>query len=189
MSAVLGCVLALAATQAYAIGVSEVIGAQAKSLEGKSVGALQDLIIDVRAGRVLYVIVEGAQRHVTLPLRALGDGMALDMSLAGAVARIPSQSDPRFRRAAKLLGQSVVHTGGEPIGTIRDIRFDRESGRIEDVVLETDQGPRDFPASVLAHGRFPPLTRWQVEYPGEGTTGGFIIFPSDERTRLHDHQW
>ena len=81
----------------------------------------------------------------------------------------------------------VVHTIGEDVGDnlSRSDRFDR-------VVVAVDNGKANFPPSVLAHGRFPPLTRWQAEHPPSDFSGdpGYVRRdPSPERERLHDHRW
>jgi sporulation protein YlmC with PRC-barrel domain len=177
---------------ALAAAAGALIGAPAQDRNGAAVGTVEDLIVDVREGRVLYVIVEAPERYLTLPVRALrtqGGEAILDLSLAGEVARA---RDPRFRRAARLIGQPLENPGGERIGTIADIEFDPARGRVERVVVNVDGGKANFPPSVLAHGRFPPLTRWQVEHPSPEKAGdaGFLRRePSDERTRLHDHRW
>ena len=112
------------------------------------------------------------------------------MRLAGEIAHA---DEPRFRRAARLIGQPLEHPGGERIGTIADIEFDPGQGRVEHVVVSTGQGrTAHFPASVLAHGRFPPLTRWQDEHPAPDDTGNLGTLrrePSSERNRLHEHRW
>lgn len=76
------------------------IGAEgAKDLRGAAVGTVEDLVLDVRDGRVLYVIVEAQQRYFRLPIRALHerDGAPrFDIQLAGEIAHT---DDPRFRRA------------------------------------------------------------------------------------------
>lgn len=181
----------LMATAAEAAAVSELIGERLRDRVGAPAGKVSELILDVRAGRVLYVIVEQGERYVTLPVRALDERLRLDMDAAGEAARLDEQADPRFRRAGKLLGQQVEHTdSGELIGKVRDIEFDPKSGRIEHVVLDTDAGARNFPPGVLAHGRFPPLTRWQAEHPSpEAPERGFTPRPSDERRSLHDPRW
>jgi sporulation protein YlmC with PRC-barrel domain len=180
----------MAAAGAQAAAVSELIGERLRDLRGETVGAVQELIVDVREGRVLYIIVEAPQRFLTLPVGALDERLRLDMSLAGSAAQLDAQADPRFRRAGRLLGQALEHTGGERIGVIRDIEFDPGSGEVERVVVHTDQGARDFPASVLAYGRFPPLTRWQAERPSpEVEDKGFVVPPSGERRSLQDPEW
>jgi sporulation protein YlmC with PRC-barrel domain len=179
--------------EAGAMAAGVLIGAEAKDLRGAAVGTVEDLIVDVRDGRVLYVIVDGPQRYLTLPIRALRerDGAPrLDMQLAGEIAHT---DEPRFRRAARLIGQPLQHPGGERIGTIADIEFDPRHGGVEQVVVSTEQGgTAHFPASALAHGRFPPLTRWQAEHPSPDASDNFGYLrrePSDERNRLHEHRW
>jgi sporulation protein YlmC with PRC-barrel domain len=191
-AALLALALSLPA-EAGAMAAGVLIGAAAKDQRGAQVGTVEDLIVDVRDGRVLYVIVDGPQRYFTLPIRALREreGAArLDMRLAGEIAH---SDEPRFRRAARLIGQPLEHPGGERIGTIADIEFDAGDGRVEHVVVSTVAGgSAHFPASTLAHGRFPPLTRWQVEHPMPDASGNFGYLrrePSDERNRLHEHRW
>lgn len=191
-AALLALALSLPA-EAHAMAAGVLIGAEAKDLSGAAVGTVEDLIVDVRGGRVLYVIVDGPQRYFTLPIRALREreGTArLDMQLAGEVAHT---DEPRFRRAARLIGQPLERPGGERIGTVADIEFDAADGRVEQVVVSTGQGSTaQFPPGVLAHGRFPPLTRWQAEHPSPDASGNFGYLrrePSTERNRLHDHRW
>jgi sporulation protein YlmC with PRC-barrel domain len=184
--------LLLAAMPAGAVTVGALLGDPVKNLEGVQLGVIDDFIVDVRAGRVLYVIVEGRGRGYTLPVRALDERLRLDMDFANSLARDDSPQDPRFRRAGRLIGQPVNHPRGERIGTISEIEFDLQSGNVKQVVAQTAQGARNLPPSVLAHGRFPPLTRWQVEHPSprvEGNQGFVRREPSDERNRLHDHKW
>jgi sporulation protein YlmC with PRC-barrel domain len=182
----------LPAMQARAAAVSGLLGDPVENLRGEKVGVVEELIVDVSAGRVAYVIVDSAEKFYTLPVRAFDERMRLSMELSNAVARHKSPEDPKLRRAGKLIGQPVTNPGDGRIGTITDIEFDPETGQVEDVVVETPQGRRNMPAAVLAHGRFPPLTRWQVEHPPAEVSErqGFVRRePSDERRRLHDHEW
>ena len=192
MKTLFGAALTVAAIAAHGAMVSETLGDPVENQRGEKVGAVDDLIVDVRAGRVLYVIVDAQDRFYTLPVRALGEALRLDMDLANAAARIGPQADPKFRRAARLIGQPVTHPGDGRIGTIADIEFDPESGRVENVVVAVDEGRRNMPAGVLAHGRFPPLTRWRAEHPPADVSErqGFVRREaSDQRKRLHDHEW
>jgi sporulation protein YlmC with PRC-barrel domain len=167
--------------------VSGLLGQPARSLDGEPVGRIAELIVDVNAGRVLYVIVDGKRGYVTLPVRALEGPGTVDLALANETARTKPRADPRFRRAGRLLGQEVTYPGGDSIGTIVDIEFDRESGRVEDVVVRTAEGALNLPPSVLAQGFFPPLTRWDHEYATAEELGqrGYVRREaSDERTRI-----
>lgn len=185
-----GLALVAASSVSAAVTATALIGAPADSAGGKAIGAVDDLIIDADGGRVLYVIVDAQDRYYTLPMQALdldAPRPRVDMSLANALAR--AAPDVVLRRAARLIGQPLHHTGGERIGTIADIAFDAESGVVEQVLVRHEEGVTGFPASVLAHGRFPPLTEYQVERPGPEPLEHFRVRPSDERTRLHDPEW
>lgn len=185
-------VILLFPASAGAAAVSGLIHDRVKTLRGEPLGTVEELIVDVRAGRVAYVVIAGYERFYTLPLRALDERGRVNLDLANAVARDSSPADPRFRRAARLIGQPVTNPGDGRIGTIADIEFDLRSGDVEQVRVSTPQGPRNMPASVLAHGRFPPLTQWQVEHPSAEVSKrqGFVRRePSEERNRLHDHEW
>jgi sporulation protein YlmC with PRC-barrel domain len=192
MIAVLMAAAWLPATQAGAATVSGLLGDAVQNLRGEKVGAVEELIVDVRAGRVVYVVVDSAEKFYTLPVRAFEERLRLNMDLSNAVAHDKSREDPKFRRAGKLIGQQVTNPGDGRIGKIADIEFHLQSGRVEQVVVETDQGRRNMPPAVLAQGRFPPLTRWQVENPPADVDDrqGFVRRESsDDRRRLHDHQW
>jgi sporulation protein YlmC with PRC-barrel domain len=141
---------------------------------------------------VLYVVVEAGERFVTLPVRALGEHHILDMTLANETASLRPQAEPRFRRAAKLVGQPITYPGGDKVGTVADIQFELGSGRVQDVVVRTEKGPFNLPPRVLAEGYFPPLTRWDYEYPTKeelGERGHLRGEPSDERRRIHEPRW
>lgn len=192
MIAVFVAAASLPVLEARAAAVNRVLGDTVENRRGEKIGAVEELIVDVRAGRVVYVILDAHDRFYTLPVRALDERMRLNMDLTNAVAHDKSREDAKFRRAGRLIGQPVTHPGDGRIGTIADIEFEPGSGRVERVVVETDRGRRNMPPAVLAHGRFPPLTRWQVEHPPADVSErqGFVRRePSDERRRLHDHEW
>jgi len=182
--------LAAASNAAAAASASALIGAPAETERAGTLGTVDDVIVDVDGGRVLYVIIDAKDRYYTLPMRAVDLDAArprVDLSLGNALAQ--AAPELRLRRAARLIGQPLHHTGGERIGTISDIAFDAESGVVERVLVRHEDGVTSFPASVLAHGRFPPLTEYQVERPGLEPLEHFRVRPSDERTRLHDPEW
>lgn len=182
--------LVAASSASAAVTATALIGAPADSARGKALGAVADVIVDVDGGRVLYVIVDAEDRFYTLPVRALDLDAArprVDLSLGNALAR--AAPDVRLRRAARLIGQPLHATTGERIGTIVDIAFDAESGIVEQVLVRHEDGVTGFPASVLAHQRFPPLTEYQVEHPGAEPLEHYRVRPSDERKRLHNPEW
>ncbi|HVL37717.1 MAG TPA: PRC-barrel domain-containing protein [Burkholderiales bacterium] len=165
--------LAALASASQAAAVSELLGQPVTGLRGQNIGPVEELIVDVSEGRVLYIIVRGAQQYYTVPVRALhrlpgNGGLRLDMALEGDAARIAPDADPRFRRAGRLLGQPIQQPGDGAIGSVQDILFEPGSGRIGAVRVQTPQGPRDLPAGVLARGHFPPITLWPEERAGAG---------------------
>lgn len=192
LAAVLSALALSLPAEAGAVAAGVLIGRPIQDLSGQVLGTVEDMIVDVRDARVLYIIVDARERDFTLPIRALREhegGVRLDMSDAGEIART---DDPRFRRAARLIGQPLMNPNGGRIGTIADIEFDPAAGRVERIVVDVDNGKANFPPSVLAHGRFPPLTRWQAEHPPSDFSGdpGYVRRdPSPERERLHDHRW
>ena len=177
---------------ANAAAINDLIGEPVRSERGERIGSIADFIIDVGAGRVLYLLVDAPERFYTFPIRALDKDLRLDMQLEGETVRLDEKADPRFRRAAKLLGETVTHPhpgNTQRLGRIVDIEFDPASGRIDRVLVSDGSGSFGYPPGVLAHGRFPPLTAWQGPYADEEALGqrGYVRRPaSDDRTRLHD---
>jgi sporulation protein YlmC with PRC-barrel domain len=164
--------------------VSALVGAPVQDLQGDELGVIDELILDVRDASLLYVVVGTGKQARTFPVRALSgsgvDGLRVDTRLASALAQQDSPTDPRFRRAGRLIGETVTHPGGEAIGRIEDIRVDLASGEIGEVIVATAEGRFSFPPGVLAQGHFPPLTGSQHDQqPSAG--GDFVPQPSPER--------
>lgn len=184
-----------AAAGAHAAMVSKLLDQPLRNERGEPAGAVEDLIVDVRNGRVLYLVMKDEDRFQTFPVRALGEDLRLDLRLAAETANLTPSSDPRFRRAATLIGHPLVHPhpgDTQRIGTISDIEFDPATGRVEYVHVATGEGVSHFAADVLRHGRFPPLTQWRTEYldADELDNLGYLRRePSSERLQLHEHQW
>lgn len=175
---------------AHAATMAPLLGATLEKERGGRAGTLADAIVDVNAGRVLYFIIDADGRYYSVPVRALGEDRRVDMREAGEIASGDAISDARFRRATKLIGQELRHPqpgGANRIGTIRDIEFDLDSGRIERVIVGEGQERFGFGPGVLAQGRFPPLEAGQRSYAGEdelGNRGYLRGEPSDERRQL-----
>lgn len=185
-------VVAMASGAAHAASAAQLLGEPVQNERGARAGTVSDFIVDVEAGRVLYVVLNQGGESKTLPVRALGEEGGLDMSEAGEIVRPDAVEDARFRRASKLLGQAVKHPHpGERqrVGTIRDIEFDPSSGRVEQVILATPEGQFGVGANVLAHGRFPPLDGPRRQYGDPqalGERGLLRREPSDDRLRLQN---
>jgi sporulation protein YlmC with PRC-barrel domain len=193
--AALSLVLTLLSAPVLAARASELLGKPVQDLRGEPAGKVSEMIVDVRDGRVAYLMVERPGGAYALPARAYKEEGRVDTRLEGELALFNSPDDVRFRRAGKLLGQPLVHPhpgNTQQIGTIRDFEFDPGTGEITRVVVATDEGESNFPPGVLAHGRFPPLTQPNRDYLENEDLDdlGYVRRPpSDERRRLHDHQW
>jgi sporulation protein YlmC with PRC-barrel domain len=180
---------------ARAASVTQLLDRPVQNERGAPAGTVTELIVDVEAGRVLYLVLDAGERFRTLPVRALGEDLRLDLDDAGEMVRPDGEDDARFRRASALIGDRVTHAhpgGATHVGTIRDIEFDPDSGRIENVIVSTPQGALGVGAAVLAQGRFPPLDPPQGRYATReelGERGWLRGEPSDERRRLHEHQF
>lgn len=177
--------------QLHAASAAALLGEHMLDEQARPAGEVTDLIVDVRDSRVLYVVLDRGNRFETIPVRALKDDGQVDLSESGEAARAREDQAARLRRASALIGQAITHPhpgNAQRIGTVADFEFQSGSGRIERVVVRTPQGERSFGPEVLAHGRFPPL-----EAPRQGAyrkdEHGFDMKPSDERTRLHPHEW
>lgn len=168
----LAAILILLPAYAGAATVGALLGQPVLNLQNERVGTVDELIIDVSGGRLVYVIVHDRGEFHTLPVRAFrGEQLRIaQMDLASAAARIDS-ADVRLRRAGRLIGQPVTQPGGGEVGAIADIEFDLASGEVQRVLVQTSEGRRGMPPAVLAHGRFPPLTQWQVEHPPAEVSG------------------
>ena len=64
---------------AYAASVSELLGTPLKDLRGETAGTLEEVIVDVRAGRVAYLIL-GFMISAAAPARCDGTGVRSSMN-------------------------------------------------------------------------------------------------------------
>ena len=163
--AVLFGVATLAAQAAGAPG-SALLGAVVLDREGKELGTIGDLAVDVEAGSVAYAIVHyrdpGALRLDVRPL-ALTDlrpGLArehlvFDPSAAAGGSAAP-RADARLLRASTVLGMKIDHPTGASYGVIDDIVVDLDTAKVQHALVrldaDVDGGKREVPFSAL---RFP----------------------------------
>ena len=176
--------------QSRAASAAALLGDAILDLRARPAGEVADLIVDVRDSRVLYVVLDRGGRFETLPVRALKENGRIDLDQSGEAATL-DRADLRFRRASALIGQQIEHPhpgGVPPLGTVTDFHFHDGSGRIERVAVATPQGERSFGPEVLAQGRFPPLDVPRQEVYREDESG-YEMKPSDERMRVHPHDW
>lgn len=155
--------LAAGAVQA-SVSASGLLGARVADAQGADIGVIQDLAVDVGAGRVAYAIVEGKQagskgerlRAVRLTDMRPGlarDQLVLDPHAPGASEPSQSSPPPRLMRASTILGMQVVHPTGGNVGVVQDLLVDLDSAQLERAVILLDAGvpsqKRQLPFSAL----------------------------------------
>jgi sporulation protein YlmC with PRC-barrel domain len=156
--------------QATPVSVNALLGAPVLDTQGKRLGILRDLALDVENESVAYAIVDyrdPAVPSVDLRPVALSDlrpalapgSLVLDSNAGGGGSAVP-QDDARLRRASTLLGMNIEHPSGADYGVIEDIVVELDSARVPHAVVRLDAGvpaaERDIPFAAL---RFPEASR------------------------------
>lgn len=143
---------------AYGASIEKLIGERVENENGSPIGFVDDFIVDVDGGRVLYVVVATGVHYHTLPVRAIHEvtarnALQLDMKLKGEAARIGDKTSPRFRRAGRLIGEDIALPGSNHRGTIYDVHFEPQSGLITRVYKDSawcDRHGTDFDCRYLS---------------------------------------
>ncbi|GGY34027.1 PRC-barrel domain-containing protein [Streptomyces djakartensis] len=109
--------------------------------EAEEIGVLRSLTVDARSGVVTHVRVRGrhARKETVLAwgaLHAVGPDAVLVRSVAA-----PAEAPPHH----ELPGLRILAETGDQLGTVQDVVFEPETGRIE--AVRTVQG--DLPADRL----------------------------------------
>lgn len=138
----------------YDIRTSELIGKEVASKEGKALGEVEDLIIDVQGGRIPHVILsfggvaDLGDKLFVFPVNAFTRDASRDRLVLNAD---PSQLkasrgfdrsnwpfQPPLRRASELRGLNVKDSEGKPAGEIEDLEVNLSTGRVERVHFAQD---------------------------------------------------
>jgi sporulation protein YlmC with PRC-barrel domain len=156
--------LAGAASGAVSVGIGELIGERVEDLNGDPVGYVREFIVDMSDGRVLYMVVRGGNEFYTLPLRAIRrisphNEPQVDTSLRGPDVAKRVETDARFRRVRRLIGETIALPDTAGSGRIYDLDFEPDTGLITQVIVSTGDGKRAYPREVLLHGVLPPASR------------------------------
>jgi sporulation protein YlmC with PRC-barrel domain len=138
----------------YDMRTSELIGKEVYGRDGKSLGEVEDVIIDVRRGAVQHVILSfggvadlgdklyifpanAFKRHETHERLVLEVAREqLRQSRGFDKSNWPFQ--PPLRRASELRGANVKDAQGKAAGEIEDLELNLGTGRIERVWLAQD---------------------------------------------------
>jgi uncharacterized protein YrrD len=149
---------------AHGASIEKLMGEPVQNKSGLPIGFVDDFIVDVEGGRVLYVVVDAGEHYHTLPVRAIHkvtarNALQVDTELKGETARIDGGTSPHLRRAGRLIGDEIGLPGSNHRGTIYDVHFEPQSGIITQVVIATAEGERNFPARTLLEARIAPAMR------------------------------
>jgi sporulation protein YlmC with PRC-barrel domain len=147
---------------------SELIGKQVASPDGKALGEIEDMIVDVRRGAVQHVILsfggvaDVGDKLFVFPVNAFKRDDYRERIVVNVQPEQLKQSrgftrdnwpfDPPLSRASKLRGANVKDAAGKPVGEIEDLVVNLGSGKIEQVILAPDgrKGPEDKRALPLS---------------------------------------
>jgi sporulation protein YlmC with PRC-barrel domain len=152
----------------YDIRASELIGKKVAGKDGRPLGEVEDVAIDVRSGRMPHVILSfgGAaglgDKWFVFPVNAFSrdetrERLRLDvergqLKQSKGFDRETWPFDPPLRRASELRGANVKDIQGRPVGELEDLEINLEKGRVERVWLAQDgrKGPQDKKALPLS---------------------------------------
>lgn len=177
--AALAVALGLLATPALAqqpVQASQLLGKPVAGGDGKDVGALHDLIIDTKEGRIAYAVVIVGMKLVAVPVAAGagGDRIAVGSTLQ-ALRGEPGFSETtypdfnagepdgegkvRYRALRRMLDTDLKSLDGKDVGDVKDLLVTLEDAAVRNVVVEFDRTWYDKegwvalpPQSVLHRG-------------------------------------
>ena len=164
----------------YDIRASELIGKEVAGRDGKSLGEVEDVAIDVKSGRIPHVILsfgglaDLGEKLFVFPVNAftrdaIRDRLRLDvepwqLKQSRGYDRGNWPFDPPLRRASELRGANVSDPQGKPVGEIEDLVINLDSGRVERVWLAQDgrKGAQDKQALPLSAFAIPDRSGGRV---------------------------
>jgi sporulation protein YlmC with PRC-barrel domain len=147
---------------------SELIGKKVASPDGKALGEIEDMIVDVRRGAVQHVVLsfggvaDVGDKLFVFPVNAFKRDENRDRIVVNVQPEQLKRSrgfdrsnwpfDPPLARASKLRGKNVKDARGKAVGEIEDLEVNLGTGRIGRVWLAQDgrKGPEDKRALPLA---------------------------------------
>lgn len=149
---------------------SELLGKKVADPQGKELGEVEDLIIDLRGGHMPHVILaHGAIREKLFiyPANAFTRDEIKDRLVLNAEREGLRQSrgfdrsnwpfQPPLWRVSELRGRNVKNAQGKAAGEIEDFVIDLRAARVKHVVLAQDgrKGPEDKMMVPLASLQMP----------------------------------
>jgi sporulation protein YlmC with PRC-barrel domain len=130
---------AVAAPADDGMRLSEIIGREVRSHDGRPLGPILDVLVDRRTGKVEHVLLEGGRPYPVDALKAGQDGEVLLEAPTGDAATgasaAPSALD--LLRASELLTRIPRDSSGKALGIIRDLVVDPLGRELRAAVLES----------------------------------------------------
>lgn len=138
---------------------SELIGKHVVDPDGKSLGKIEDLIVDMKGGHIPHVVLSFGgiadidDKLFVFPVNAFARDEHRDRILIKVEREQLAESrgfdrpnwpfQPPLQRASELRGKNVKDAAGKPAGEIEDVIVNLDSGKVRGAVLA--QGGRKGP--------------------------------------------
>lgn len=149
---------------------SELLGKVVASPEGKTLGKVEDLIIDPKGGNIPHVVLSSGavarpgDKLFVFPVNAFQrdeyrDRIVIDvaryqLSESRGFDRSNWPFDPPLRRASELRGAHVKDNAGRPVGEIEDLIVNLGTGKVKEVVLAQNGRKGPEPKEMLPLSAF-----------------------------------
>ena len=131
----------------------------------ETVGRVRSLLVDPRSRSVVALRLKKTDHGELLrwnQLSAFGHD-AVTIADTSALVEKDEELEPFRGKRRRLLKKRVLTTGGDELGTVRDVEFDAETGRLTRIVLREGE---DISADRLVGvGSYAVVVRSE---PGEG---------------------
>jgi sporulation protein YlmC with PRC-barrel domain len=159
--------LPLQAAHARDAHASGLLSDPVANAQGRRIGTLDDLLVDVYAGRVRYALIDRGRRSFAYPATALqpdirSGGVVLGEGRTSASAP-GTERHGRLVGATHLIGREVRFADGRPAGELRDLVFDLESGAVLYALVAYEPTWGDAPVGV-------PFSRLAIPRGGSAIT-------------------
>jgi sporulation protein YlmC with PRC-barrel domain len=149
---------------------SELLGKEVASPQGKALGKVEDLIIDLKGGGIPHVVLSFGgianlgDKLFVFPVNAFErdenrDRIVIDVERhqlreSRGFERGKWPFDAPLQRASELRGRNVKDSAGNPAGEIEDLVVNLGTGRVKEVVLAQDGRKGPEPKQVLPLSAF-----------------------------------
>ena len=134
------------------VSAKALIGATVSGAQGEALGEIEDLVVNVGAGRVYAALLDagdGTERYA-FPIEKLGPGrasggytLALEKDqLEGAAAAGGTQAaaDMELTRVSEMLGVNIQDRSGNDVGEVKDVLVRLDSDEVSSIVIDLNEG-------------------------------------------------